>query len=161
MARFLIPALVCLCAAAADAAAQPAAPAEEAPVSFFGERKKDPPKPQPTPTTLAISLSFSSATWAAVGISTDAPHVEIARLLHRKRYRFELIQMILLAEAAGKSFDYVDARHDKKMRLRDLAQEFGVDFDSLYERAVAKRREVEKRAEEVARVRGAPVPRSP
>lgn len=106
-----------------------------------------------TPTSLALSLAFSSATWLSVGISTQAPHVDIAQLLHRKLYRLELIELILLAERSGKTVAYLDSRHKKKVTLRALAEEVKVDFNRLYDDAVSMLRSIESRAEELSRVR--------
>lgn len=162
MARFpaalLIAALTC-----AGVFAQPLEPAGPAlgadPASIkMPEKPKEDRPPAPTPFSLAISLAFSSATCSAVGISTSTPHEDIARLLETKRYRLELIQLVLMAERSGKTAAYLDSRHKKDVTLRMLAEELKLDFDAIYDEALEIRRKAAAKAQEYARVRAGPAP---
>ncbi len=110
-----------------------------------------------TKTSLAISLSFSSSTWAAVGISTSAPHLDMAQLLRKKYYRLEVVQMILMAERSGKKLRELAKLHVKDKTLRSIAGDLGLEYDTVLEDAIAKVREIERRAEDLSTVRAGPI----
>ncbi|MEE8425185.1 MAG: hypothetical protein V3S11_05125 [Elusimicrobiota bacterium] len=106
-----------------------------------------------TPMALAITLVFDSSTWSAIGVSTAAPVGEIASLLGAGYYRLELLQLILMADRSGKHISLLTAdRVKEKKSLRDIAKELGLEYDSLYDEAVARSREVDRRVKTVSRV---------
>lgn len=106
-----------------------------------------------TPMSLAITLVFDSNTWSKIGVSTSAPVGEIASLLGAGYYRLELLQLILMADRSGKHISLLTAdRAKEKKSLRQMAKEFGLEYDSLYDEAVSLSRKVDRRVETVSRV---------
>lgn len=154
-------ALLLLLAAAGAARAQEAPvgapPMPEAPTGPL-EKKDAKSKPPPvTPLALSVSLAFSSGTWARVGVSTESAPAELAGLIKRGLYRIELLQLVLLAEASGKPLSELAAeRANGKKTLRELSKANGVEYETLYESALGKAREVERRVESVLRVEALP-----
>ncbi|MDE2291169.1 MAG: hypothetical protein KGL53_03715, partial [Elusimicrobia bacterium] len=91
-----------------------------------------------SPLALALSLAFDSTTWAAVGVSTEAPAGEMAELLARGYYRDELLLLTLIAKDSGKRLLDLRTRRTKDGRsLRQLAEEAKLPFDALYDEAYA------------------------
>ena len=155
MTRLLLLALLALAAfpARAQDFALGAAAAPQGGKKDAKERKR-----AATPMALAISLSFPAGVWEKVGVSTASAPVDLTGHLRRGLYRLELLQLVLLAERSGAALgELVTARVGKeKKSLRELAEARGADFDALYEEALAKGREVDRRVEQVERVTALP-----
>lgn len=110
-------------------------------------------KNQLTPMSLAITLVFSSQTWSAIGVSTAAPAEDIAVMFGDGHYRLEILQLIVMAKRSGKHISLLTAdRAKEKKSLRQMAKEFGLEYDSLYDEAVSLSRKVDRRVETVSRV---------
>lgn len=112
-----------------------------------------------TKTSLAVSLAFSSSTWIAVGVSTSAPHRDMAELMYKKYYRLEVVQMILMAERSGKNLEEIAKLHVKDKTLRSIATDLGLKYEKVLDDAVAKMREIVRRAEDLATVRSGSPPK--
>ncbi len=155
--RIFLPVLLAAGLLAAPAAAQvpSASPDPELatldPEPKAKEKKKK--RSELTPMSLAITLVFDLKTWSAIGVSTSAPAGEISSMLGDGYYRLELLQLILMAERSGKHISLLTAERTKsKKSLRDLAKELGLEYDSLYDEAVSRSREVDRRVKTVSRV---------
>ena len=146
---------------AAPACAQVEAGAALAPDgSFFGEQAKASTQAARTPLALAVSLAFDGATWASVGVSS--PSVEVPELLARGYYRLEILEMTLMAKAAGKRLLDLRTRRTKDGRtMRQLAEECGVSYEEVSDRAHALAAGVEARVEDVKTVGPLPAPGGP
>lgn len=129
-----------------------------APDARFLERRRT-PLSKPTPLALSIALSFDEDTWRAVEVSTAGavvPAAELARLMNAGIYRLELVQMILMAREGGSSLEALVKRRAKGEPLRDIARGLSVDYDVLYDRALAKAEAVERRLKTLLRVEPLP-----
>ncbi|MBI3550510.1 MAG: hypothetical protein HY078_15845 [Elusimicrobia bacterium] len=107
------------------------------------ERKKE-ALPPVDPVALAASLAFDATTWTQLQVSTTAPQ-EMTRLLRKGYYRLELVQMTMLAKESSATFKAIEADREKGVKFRDIAAKRGVDYEALYERALAEDRRVEER----------------
>lgn len=149
-------AVLSLCAAAcllaAPAAAQGEAGAALTPdASFFGDQAKASTDAAHTPLALAVSLAFDATTWAAVGVSS--PSVDVPELLARGYYRLEVIELVLMAKAAGKRLLDLRTRRTKDGRtLRQLAEECGLAYEAVSDEAHALSAVVDARVEDVKTV---------
>lgn len=128
--------LAWLAAAPLPAAAQVGVGAGISPDAFIqGERTVREQMPI-LPLALAASLAFDTTTWASVGVSS-VPAKDLSALLKRGYYKLELLQAVLVASRAKVPLKDVTAAHDKGQALREVAQAKGLDFDSVYEEALA------------------------
>ena len=114
-----------------------------------------------TPLALALSLSYDSTTWAQVGVSTSAPAADISRFVARGFYKVELIEMIRVAERAGKTLSYLSSRREKGETLRKIAESLSLDFDALYDQSVQDDRLVASRLKGLWRVTPLKKPETP
>ena len=103
-------------------------------ILLSNEKKKT--EPTLVPLGLATSLVFDTTTWVAVGAST-APVQELSDLLRRGYYKFELIELVLVAQRGSTPLKELVKARDKGKALRELAVERSVDFDAVYEDALA------------------------
>jgi hypothetical protein len=99
--------------------------------------KEKPEVPKPTAAARAIALAIGATTWAEVKISTDGPVTELTRLNLAGYYKLELIQLVLLSAQGKKTFKEAVEKRGKGASLRSLSQEWGVDYDKLYESSLA------------------------
>lgn len=91
----------------------------------------------PAPNAQAIALAFSSTFFHEVQVSTMGAVVDLSRLSYRGFYKLELIELLLLSSRAKKPFPALAERRAKGEALRALAVSHGVDYDRLYDAAVA------------------------
>lgn len=99
--------------------------------------KEKPEAPKPTPAAQAIALAIGAATWAEVKVSTEGPVMELTRLNLAGYYKLELIQLVLLSAQGKKTFKEAVEKRGKGASLRDISKDWGVDYDKLYESALA------------------------
>ena len=121
------------------------------PPSLDKPRKKD-RKPSVTRMGLAISLTFDTTTWAAVGVSTAAPAVELASFMRRGYYRLEILQLTLMARETERTLKDLMEMRTKGSGLREIAEELSLEYEPLYQRALEKARDAEKRMKAVEAV---------
>lgn len=114
--------LSALMAFAAAAEAQPAASKE---------------RDEPTPIGQALTLTFGATFFAQVNISTNGPVIDLSRLNREGFYKLELIELLLTSARSRKPLQELAARRRKGEALRSLAVSSGVDYDALYESALA------------------------
>ena len=144
------------------AAALPALGQETGPLAadvdsplFSAVDRSSAPSPAVTPLALALSLAFDATTWAAVGVSTSAPAVEIAELMARGYYRLELLQLTLLAQHSSKRLlDLRTARTKDGRTLRQLAEDAKTPYDDVLDRAERLAAEAEARVKDLGSVQG-------
>lgn len=151
--RVSLPVLMAAGLLTAPAAAQVPSASPDPGLATLDPKAKEKKRSELTPMSLAITLVFDLKTWSAVGVSTSAPAGEISSMLGDGYYRLELLQLILMAERSGKHISLLTAERTKsKKSLRDMAQELGLEYDSLYDEAVSRSREVDRRVKTVSRV---------
>jgi len=111
-----------------------AAPPEPAAV-FTPERKA---KDEPAPAAQAIALAFGATFFVEVKISTEGAVTDLSRLAHEGFYKRELITLLLISAKAKKSLrDVVALRKKKDQTLRVIATSYGLDYDKIYDAALA------------------------
>ena len=115
------------------AAPAQAAPAEPAAV-FSDERKS---KDEPVAAAQAITLAFGATFFAEVKISTAGPVTDLSRLAHEGFYKRELITLLLLSAKAKKPLQDSVALRKKGKTLRAIALSYALDYDGIYEAALA------------------------
>lgn len=96
-----------------------------------------PEAPGPAPIAEAIALAVGATTWAEVKISTEGPVMELTRLNLAGYYKLELIQLVLLSARGKKTFKEAVEKRGKGASLRAMSEEWGVDYDKLYESSLA------------------------
>lgn len=68
---------------------------------------------------------------------------DLARLWARGYGRNELIKLILISKASGKSLRDIVQEREKEMKLRDIARKYGVNYSSVTLLAVDVRKEID------------------
>jgi hypothetical protein len=106
-----------------------------------------------TPMAVALSLAFDATTWYAVGVSTEAPAQDLAKLLLKGCYRLELLQLTLMAQRAGRKLPDLVEKRNQGDTLRKIATDLATDYDRVYEDSAALSRDVERSLETVSRIR--------
>jgi hypothetical protein len=140
--------LACL---AAPAAAQDTMGFDSDP-ALVGTPKKETPRDAVEELGLAVSLAFDATTWVSVGVSSP-PAQAATQLIRNGHYRFELIQLVLMARTTTATLLDVTAKRAKGKKLRELSKEFDLDYDELYDRASILSADVDRRLETIVRVR--------
>jgi hypothetical protein len=111
---------------------------------FEATRRAKKPKDEPQAVAQAIDMAFSSATWTTIKISTSGPVVELSRLVTQGYYKRELITLVVTAARAKKPFQEVVAKRRKGAALEEIAVGYGLDYDQVYEAALAIEEIVDK-----------------
>lgn len=139
MRRALLTAAALLCLAGAARAQLPSqSPAEPLqPESFEETGKQALNKDEPTAIAQAVTLAFGATVWADVKISTMGSVVDLSRLNHDGFYKLELIQLVLLSAEGGQTLAQTVAKRRKGERLSHIAFDYNLDYDRLYEQALA------------------------
>ena len=128
---------------------------------FFGyDRPSKNRRPESGPMALAVGLSFSTATWAAVGVSVSSVTAELSRIQAKGVYRQELIVMTLIAERSGRTLHELVEARAKGKSLRTLAEEAAVPFEDVYEKSLEVSRRSELLEGEYRSVRALPPPKA-
>jgi hypothetical protein len=111
---------------------------------FPEARREKKAKDEPAAVAQAVELAFGATTWAQVLVSTAGPVIELSRLVREGFYKRELITLTLIA-AKSKTplFELVAARR-KKAALSELSFSRGLDYDAIYESALAVEAIVDK-----------------
>lgn len=110
----------------------------------LGDPRPSREKPSVLPLALAASLVWDATTWTRLELSTStAPAEELTSLIQKGYYRLELLQIVLIAEKAGKPLSSVTELREKGKGLRELASSLGADFDSIYDRSLELDRRIE------------------
>lgn len=95
-------------------------------------------KDKAPPVALALDLAFGPAVWAEIKISTMGPVHELTRLVRQGHYKLEIIQLVLLSAKGKKTLKQtLEKRGKKKMALAAIAKDYKLDYDELYEAALA------------------------
>lgn len=108
---------------------------DQEPLAVFSKAHQ--PKDEPTPLGQALTLAFPTTFFAEVKISTAGPVVELSRLNREGFYKLELIELLLMSRKAGKPLQAGVERRRKGDTLRAIAVSWGLDFDALYDAALA------------------------
>lgn len=91
----------------------------------------------PAPLALALDRAFGTTTWARVSISTEGPVSEMTAMVRGGYYKLEIIQLILLSAEAGRPLKQTLEKRKKGSKLSELAAEYKLDYDKVYEEALA------------------------
>lgn len=127
--------------AAGPAAADPAAQEEEAQTVFSREPR---PKDEPTPVAQALDLAFGATFFAQVRVSTSGPVIDLSRLSHEGFYKLELIELLLMSAKAKRPLQEAVLRRRKGDSLSAIAGAYGLDYDRLYDAALAVEERVDR-----------------
>lgn len=92
---------------------------------------------QPAPVAQALELALGATVWARVQVSTMGPVVDLTRLSDAGYYKRELIVVVLICAEKGKPLKEAVQRRDKGASLRELAAGYGVDYDRVFDAALA------------------------
>jgi hypothetical protein len=128
--------------AAWTAAAAPAGDKPAEPAAVFSPERK--PNDEPVAYAQAISLAFGTTFFAEVKISTNGAVVDLSRLAHEGFYKRELITLLLLCGKAKKPLQDAAAARKKGKTLRAIALSYGLDFDAVYDAALAVEEDVDR-----------------
>ena len=103
------------------------------------------PRDEPRPMAQAISLAFGATFFVEVRISTMGAVTDLSRLAADGFYKRELITLLLIAGKGKAPLADLAARRRKGEPLRKLAEASGLDFDAVYESALAVEKDVDRR----------------
>lgn len=98
----------------------------------------------PEPLAQALDLAFGAAVWARVQISTAGPVLELSRLVRGGFYKLELIELVLMSAQTGQPLHRAVARRRKGAKLSAIAKDYGLDYDRLYDSALAVQEVVDR-----------------
>lgn len=94
-------------------------------------------KSEAPPVALALDLAFGATVWAEVRISTMGPIHEMTRLTRQGHYKLEIIQLVLLSAKGHKTLRQTVEKRKKGAKLSAIAKDYKLDYDELYESALA------------------------
>lgn len=112
---------LCLCLSAAAGAVEP-------------EKRK---KQDAPPLALALDLAFGTTIWTQVKISSAGPVVELTQLVKEGYYKLEIIQLVLISSRADSPLKDVLEKRKKGAKLARIAADYKLDYDKVYESALA------------------------
>lgn len=92
---------------------------------------------EPAPVAQAISLAFGATFFNEVRVSTNGPVVDLSRLSHEGFYKLELIELLLIGAKSRTPLAELAQLRRKDKSLRAIAASHGVDFDAMYDSALA------------------------
>lgn len=104
--------------------------------NYYAGKKQERRVP-PAPLALALDQAFGTTTWARISLSTAGPVSEITAMVRGGYYKLEVIQLILLSAEAGRPLKQTLEKRKKGAKLSELASEYKLDYDKLYEEALA------------------------
>ncbi len=125
-------ALLLLLPAFAPAAWEPRGPEEG---SRAASKKPQAPA-SPAPLAQALGLVFGPRVWLEVGLSS-APVAELSRLVEEGYYKLEMLQLLLMSARGRRPLREALERRKKGSRLSEIAALYRLDYDRLYESALA------------------------
>jgi len=108
-----------------------------APPPLTGGNEETREAPPPTPAAEAITLALGATVWAEVKVSTEGPVMDLTRLSLSGYYKRELIELVLISAQAKKPLKDAVEKRAKGASLRQVAEGWGLDYDSLYDAALA------------------------
>jgi hypothetical protein len=85
----------------------------------------------------AVENAFGPEFWTKVSVSSAGPAADLGRMAREGCYKLEIIQLLLLAVESGKGLKDVLAKRKEGGKLPALAKGYGLDYDRLYEEALA------------------------
>jgi hypothetical protein len=92
---------------------------------------------EPTAVAQSLALAFGATFFNEVRISTNGPVIDLSRLSHEGFYKLELIELLLISSKAKKPLSELAAMRRKGKALRTIAFSSGVDYDKIYDSALA------------------------
>jgi hypothetical protein len=111
----------------------------------WSSRRRNPaPKEEPAPVALALNLTFSTTFWQEVQISTMGPVSDLSRLSKQGFYKLEIIQLLLMSHEGHQALGKTVAKRKKGAALADIAADYHLEYDKLYESALAVQEIVDK-----------------
>lgn len=98
-------------------------------------RNKD--EPPPAPLALALNLAFGDTFWNQVQVSTMGPVNDVSLLVREGYYKLEIIQMIMISQKGRQPLRKTVEKRRKGEALSRIAAQANIDYDDLYESALA------------------------
>jgi hypothetical protein len=120
-----------------------AAPCAQAQGPTPGAELPEPPAPQPSsyvraaPLGLALELALGTSVWAQVQVSTEGPAGDVTKLVREGFYKLEVIELVLMSAKSRQPLKVLAEKRRKGARLADIATGLRIDYDELYEEALA------------------------
>jgi hypothetical protein len=105
-------------------------------------RSKD--APQSAPLALALDLAFGATFWNAVQVSTMGPVNDVSQLVREGYYKLEIIQLVMISQQGHQPLKKTVEKRKKGAELSKIAAESNIDYDELYESALAVEDVVDK-----------------
>ncbi|MBI5631187.1 MAG: hypothetical protein HY921_09930 [Elusimicrobia bacterium] len=102
------------------------------------------PDQQAPPLALALDMAFGPAVWAEVKISTTGPVAELSGLVKEGYYKLEIIQLVLMSVQARRPLKEAVKKRSDGAKLSDIAAGYKLDYDKLYDSALAVEALVDK-----------------
>jgi hypothetical protein len=96
------------------------------------------------PLAQALDLALGATVWAQVRISTAGPAADLSRLVRSGFYKLELIQLVLMSAETGKPLQKTVEKRRKGAGLGAIAKDYGLDYDRIYEAALAVQETVDR-----------------
>jgi len=106
--------------------------------------QKDQERPEPEPLAQALDLAFGATVWARVKISTAGPVSDLTKLVAGGFYKLELIELVLICAETGRPLQKAVAKRRKGAKLAAIARDYGLDYDRIYESALAVQEVVDR-----------------
>ena len=124
MRAFLAGLLVCVCVSSASA-------------QTLEKRRRRKGGDEPPPLALALNLAFSATFWNEVQVSTMGAVSDLGDLIGAGYYKLEIIQLVLMSREGRRPLKETVEKRRKGARLEALAAEYRLEYDKLYESALA------------------------
>lgn len=121
-----------------------AGPARAQQMREYYRRKKPAALEEPAPVALALNLTFSTTFWQEVQVSTMGPVVDLSRLNKQGYYKLEIIELLLMSREGHQPLSSTVEKRKKGARLSDIAADYHLSYDKLYESALAVQEIVDK-----------------
>lgn len=100
-------------------------------------RRPHKPKEDPPPIALALDLTFSATFWNEVQVSTMGAVADLTELSRAGCYKLEIIQLVLMSRQGHQPLAKTFEKRRKGAALESIAAGYGLDYDKLYESALA------------------------
>ena len=95
------------------------------------------PKEAPPPLALALDLAFGATLWTEVKVSTHGPVADMTKLIKEGYYKLEIIELVLMSSQGRRPLKETLKKRKEGARLSEIAVQYRLDYDKVYESALA------------------------
>lgn len=89
------------------------------------------------PVALAVESVFGPEFWAKVRVSSAGAVIDLSRMAREGCYKLEIIQLALISAESGRGLKAVLEDRKDGAKLSEIAKKSKLDYDRIYERALA------------------------